>query len=150
MAIEQQQRVLVIDDDRATRQMLIGALRRKSLIIDEAANGREALDLLRENAYSVVLLDILMPELNGFEVLDAIGTEMLSAPVVLVVSGVDRNVLDRLDSERIHGIVRKPFDPLEVAAVVAACAEIRGNRGFEAMAIATMVTGAQLMALWKL
>ena len=82
--------------------------------------------------------------------LDAIDGEMLNAPVVLVVSGAERNVLDRLDSQRIHGIVKKPFDPLEIAAIVFACAEIRGNRAFETMAIATVMTGAQLIALWKL
>ena len=150
MAIERQQRVLVVDDDRVVRQILVQALRRKSLIIDEAADGREAIELLRENAYAVVLLDILMPDLNGFDVLDAIDEEALNAPVVLVVSGADRNLLDRLDSQRIHGIIKKPFDPLEIAAIVSACAEIRGNRAFETMAIATVMTGAQLIALWKL
>lgn len=150
MAIEQHQRVLVVDDDPVVRQILIQALRRKPLAIDEAANGHEAIGLLRENAYCVVLLDILMPDLNGFDVLDAIDEEALNAPVVLVVSGAERNVLDRLDSQRIHGIVKKPFDPLEIAALVFACAEIRGNRAFETMAIATVMTGAQLIALWKL
>lgn len=150
MTIEQHQRVLVVDDDPEVRHILIQALRRKSLVIDEADNGRGAIELLREHAYSVVLLDILMPDVNGFDVLDAIDAEALNAPVVLVVSGADRNLLDRLDSQRIHGIVRKPFDPVEIAAVVAACVEIRSNRGFETMAIATMLTGAQLIALMKL
>jgi CheY-like chemotaxis protein len=149
MAIEQHQRVLVADDDRVVRQMLVQALRGKPLIIDQAVNGREAIDLLREHTYAVVLLDILMPEVNGFGVLDAIDEESRNAPVVLVVSGAERNVLDRLDAKRIHGIVRKPFDPREIAAVVAACAEIRGKSGFETMAIATAVTGAQLIAWLK-
>lgn len=129
--------------------MLVRALSLRSLTIDEASDGREAIDLLRQHTYSVVLLDILMPEVNGFGVLSAIDSDGLNAPVVLVVSGAERNVLDRLDSKRIHGIVRKPFDPYEVAAVVAACADIRGNRGFETMALATVVTGAQLIAWWK-
>jgi CheY-like chemotaxis protein len=149
MAIEQHQRVLVVDDDRVIRQMLVQALGRKPLIIDQAADGREALELLREHSYAVVLLDILMPNVNGFDVLHAIDEESLNAPVVLVVSGAERAVLAQLDSRRIHGIVKKPFDPLEVAAVVTACAEIRCNRGFETMAIATMMTGAQLIALLK-
>jgi CheY-like chemotaxis protein len=149
MTIEQQ-RVLVVDDDAEVRRILVNALRQKSLIIDEAANGREAIELLREHAYCVVLLDILMPDVNGFGVLAAIDEESLNAPVVLVISGAERNVLDRLDAKRIHGIVRKPFDPREVAAVVAACADIRGNRAFETMALATVMTGAQLIALLKL
>ena len=150
MTIEQHRRVLVVDDDPEIRRILVRAIREKSLTVDEAASGREALELLREHAYAVVLLDILMPDVNGFAVLTAIDQEALNAPVVLVISGAERNVLDRLDAKRIHGIVRKPFDPMEVAAVVAACAEIRGNRAFETMALATVVTGAQLIALLKL
>jgi CheY-like chemotaxis protein len=149
MTIEQHRRVLVVDDDREVRRILGRALRERSLIIDEAADGREAIDLLREHAYSVVLLDINMPEVNGFGVLSAIDNESLNAPVVLVVSGADRNILDRLDSKRIHGIIRKPLDPYEVADVVAACADIRGKRAFETMALATVMTGAQLIALLK-
>jgi CheY-like chemotaxis protein len=150
MTIEQHRRVLVVDDDREVRRILVAALRRKALTIDEAASGREALDLLREHSYSVVLLDVMMPDGNGFGVLSAIDAESLNAPVVLVISGAERRVLDQLDSKRIHGIVRKPFDPYEVAEVVAACADIRGRSTFETMAIATVVTGAQLIALWKL
>jgi DNA-binding NtrC family response regulator len=149
MTIEQNRRVLVVDDDRQVRQILVAALRLKSLTIDEAADGREAIDLLRQHTYSVVLLDILMPNVNGFGVLAAIDEEAMNAPVVLVVSGAERALLKELGSKQIHGIVRKPFDPQEVANVVAACVDIRGNRAFETMALATVMTGAQLIALWK-
>jgi len=149
MTSEQQRRVLVVDDNPSVRQLLVTALRQKPLVIDEAADGREALDLLREHTYAVVLLDILLPQVDGFGVLDAIESSGAPAPVVLVVSGADRSVLDRLDSRRIHGIVRKPFDSLEVADVVAACAEIRGKNAFETMAL-TMIGSAPLIALLKL
>ncbi|HEX6641577.1 MAG TPA: response regulator [Thermoanaerobaculia bacterium] len=125
-------------------------MRHKGLVIDEAAGGREAVELLREHQYSVVVLDLLMPGVSGFGVLDAIAQNDGHAPVVLVVTGADRSVLGRLDSQKIHGIVKKPFDPQEVAAVVAACAEIRGRSAFETMAIATMMTGAPLIALLRL
>jgi CheY-like chemotaxis protein len=153
MTAEQHRRVLVVDDDPVVRRLLVTALQRKALIIDEAADGRQAIELLREHTYCVVLLDILMPDVNGFGVLDAIdtlGEANLNAPIVLVISGAERRLLDQLDSKRIHGIVRKPFDPHEVAAVVAACADIRGRSAFETMALATVITGAQLIAMWKL
>ncbi|HKR62675.1 MAG TPA: response regulator [Thermoanaerobaculia bacterium] len=150
MTIEQYRRVLVIDDDDETRAMLITALRQKSLLIDQAADGREALDLLGENDYGVVVLDLIMPNLDGFGVLKSIDPASPKAPVVLVVSGAERPVLDQLDAHRIHGIVRKPFDPEEIASIVAACADIRGRSAFETMALATMITGAPLIALLKL
>lgn len=150
MTSEQHRRVLVVDDQSEVRRLLVTALRHKGLVIDEAAGGREAVELLREHRYSVVVLDLLMPGVSGFAVLDAIAQNDGHSPVVLVVTGAERSVLGRLDSQKIHGIVKKPFDPQEVAAVVAACAEIRGRSAFETMALATMITGAPLIALLRL
>lgn len=150
MAMQQHRQVLVVDDDPVVREILATALRQRNLVIDEASDGEQAIHLLRENMYSVVLLDILMPGVDGFGVLEAIDTTMTASPVVLVVSGADRALLDQLDSRRIHGVVRKPFDPHDIASVVAACAEIRGRSAFETMAFATMISGAPLIALLKL
>src|SRR5688500_11387639 len=124
MTSEQQRQVLIVDDDPTIREILATALRQKSLLIDEASDGAEALRLLGENVCSVVLLDILMPGVNGCGVVEAIDTTAVNAPVVLVVSGAGRAILEKLDTSRIHGVVRKPFDPQEIATVVAACADI--------------------------
>lgn len=129
--------------------MLTAALRLRGLTIDEATGGSDAVKLLRVNNYAVVLLDILMPEGDGFGVLEALDGQP-HPPVVLVVSGADRSVLERLDTKRVHGIVRKPFDSLEVANVVADCADIRSRSAFETMALATMMSSAPLIALLKL
>jgi DNA-binding response OmpR family regulator len=150
MTRELHQRILVVDDDPEIRRILVTALRQKALLIDEAADGAQALALLREHTYSVVLLDLLMPLASGFVVLDAIDENDVHAPIVLVVTGADRSLLDQLDSRKIHGVVRKPFDPHEIASVVAACSDIRGRGTFETMALATMMTGAPLIALLKL
>lgn len=147
--MDQHRRVLVIDDDGEVRRLLGTALRQRSLAVDEACDGREAIALLAEHRYSVVLLDLLMPHVDGFGVLDAI-SDGANPPIVLVVSGADRRVLDRIESRKIHGIVKKPFDPVEIADVVSACAEIRGRSAFETMAYATVIAGAPLIALLKL
>jgi two-component system OmpR family response regulator len=140
---ELQRRVLVVDDDAEIRNMLGAALRGRELAIDSAADGATAIGLLSANAYSVVLLDIMMPGVDGFSVLDAIESGE-RAPVVLVVSGADRSVLERLDTRKIHGVVRKPFDPHEVAGIVSSCADIRGRRQLETMAIAAALSGPLL------
>jgi CheY-like chemotaxis protein len=110
------------------------------------ANGQEALDLLHENTYSVVLLDLLMPVVDGFTVLDRLSDGHKPLPVVLVVTGADRRALAQLDAQRIHGIVRKPFDPEELASLVVACAEIRSRLNLGTMAIATMIAGSPFLA----
>jgi DNA-binding response OmpR family regulator len=149
VTVEQYRRVLVIDDEESIRRMLSTALRQRNLSVDEASDGRDAIALVQENRYSVVLLDLLMPETDGFHVLEALG-RVTHPPVVLVVSGADRALIDRVDSRLIHGIIRKPFDPIEIADIVQACAEIRSRSAFETMAYATVMAGAPLIALLKL
>ena len=145
---EQQKRVLVVDDDPVIRQLLGWVLQRHSLTVDEAGDGREAIALVKEHQYAVIVLDLMMPVLDGFAVLDALtGPEIAAPPVVLVITGADRREIDALDPQRIHGIVRKPFDPEDLASLVVACAEIRTRNAFGTMAIATMLAGSPLLAL---
>lgn len=145
MSPELQKRVLVVDDDDNTRHLLVSLLRQRGLTVDEAADGGEAIDLLLRNEYAVVLLDLLMPRADGFAVLEVMKSDnMKSAPVMLVVTGADRNVVDRLDSPHIHGIVRKPFDSQELVDLVVACVDIRGRGTLETIALA-MISGAPLL-----
>jgi len=148
MSGEQQKRVLVVDDDPVVRGLLVWTLERHSLTVDEAGDGLAALALIKEHQYSVILLDLVMPLLDGFGVLTALdGASMASPPVVLVITGAERRAVDHLDPQRIHGIVRKPFDPEELASLVVACAEIRSRNAFGTMAIATVIAGSPLLAL---
>jgi DNA-binding response OmpR family regulator len=148
MRAEQQKRVLIVDDDPVVRALLVWTLERHSLTVDQASDGLAALALIKEHQYSVIVLDLVMPLLDGFGVLKALdGPSMASPPVVLVITGADRRAMDHLDPQRIHGIVRKPFDPKELASVVVACAEIRSRNSFGTMAIATVIAGSPLLAL---
>jgi CheY-like chemotaxis protein len=147
MSTQLQKRVLVVDDDASTCELLTAVLELHGLQVDMASDGQQALDLLRETSYAVVLLDLIMPVLDGFAVLDRMDEEGRSLPVVLVVTGADRGVISQLDSQRIQGIVRKPFESEELAELVVACAEINGRLKLETMAIATMLAGSPLLAL---
>lgn len=147
MFTDQHRRVLVIDADHELSDRFAAALRHRGLIVDEATDARAAKDLIRDNAYSVVMFDVTV---DGFVVLDALHPAPADPPVVLIVSGAERPALDRVDARRIHGIVKKPFDLEEIADVVAACAEVRGRSAFETMMYATMMSGAPLIALLKL
>jgi CheY-like chemotaxis protein len=141
-------RILVVDDDAEIRHMLTTVLQQHELVVDPASDGHEAMDLLRQFQYAVVLMDLMMPGIDGFALLDQMaGGGVLSPPVVLVVTAADRNTLERLDAQRIHGIIRKPFDPEEIARLVVACAEIKSRGPFGAMAIATVLAGSPLLAL---
>ncbi|MEA2326470.1 MAG: hypothetical protein QOE68_1429 [Thermoanaerobaculia bacterium] len=148
MNAEQQKRVLVVDDDPVIRHLLVWTLKGHALTVDEAGDGLAALALIKEHQYSVIVLDLLMPMLDGFGVLKALdGPSMTTPPVVLVITGAERRDVDHLDPQRIHGIVRKPFDPDELATLVVACAEVRSRNTFGTMAIATVIAGSPLLAL---
>ena len=143
---QQQPRVLIADDDYDIRLLLTTALKQKGLPVDEAVDGRNAIEMLRQNAYAVVLLDLMMPGIDGFGVLEAINAAPAPHPVVLVISGASRQLIDKVDTSRIHGIVRKPFDPLEVAAIVAACADPGARGGFGTLAVASVLSSGALIS----
>ena len=141
-------RILVVDDDAEIRGLLTAILQRHDLVVDVAGDGGEATELLRQFHYAVVLVDLMMPGVDGFTLLERIaGKEVIAPPVVLVITAADRASIQRLDTQRIHGIVRKPFDPDEIARLVVACAEIKSRGPFGPMAIATMLAGGPFLAL---
>lgn len=139
--------VLVVDDDPEIRNMLRSLLAREGLSVDDAADGASALERIQERNYSVVLLDLLMPGMDGFTLLDRIHRPGMPSPVVLVITGADRQAIETLDPNRIHGVVRKPFDSDELVALVVACAELKSRGGFGTMALATMIGGSILEIL---
>jgi DNA-binding response OmpR family regulator len=104
-------RVLVLEDDNAIRKLLVAALRRESLEVDAGSDGAEGLLLVQEREYAVILLDLMMPRLNGLEFLAAFRR---AAPgtrsVIIVTTASDEFLLAALPPSEVHAIVRKPFD----------------------------------------
>lgn len=144
----QPRRILVVDDDPEVRGLLARVLGKAGLQVDLANDGSAGLALAREHQHPVILLDLLMPGVSGFDVLSQLPTLPYEAPpVVLVITGADRSATEVLDGRQIHGVVRKPFDVEEVASIVAACVEIRSRNSYGTMAIATMMAGGPILAL---
>lgn len=143
MAGGAEKKILVVEDDWDVRIELAARLRDRGLLVDEAEGGRAAMDLMAAEHYAVILVDLLMPPPDGFAVLEALSAGMLKKPsVVIVTTAADPSALERLDPDRIHGVVRKPFDPDELADLVTACAEIRSRMNVEMIAVVMMSTAA--------
>jgi two-component system KDP operon response regulator KdpE len=104
--------VLIVDDHEDIRLLLRLELAAEAHHILEAANGQEALDILATGSPDVVLLDLMMPVLDGYAVLDAL--DPATAPPVVVITGFagegERHVADLLERGALDVIV-KPFDP---------------------------------------
>lgn len=83
-------RVLVVDDGELNRKVLVRALGAEGHVAEQATNGREALERLGRDAFDVVLLDLVMPEMDGYQTLAAIKADPnLRHVPVIVISGVD-------------------------------------------------------------
>jgi class 3 adenylate cyclase len=111
-------RVLVVDDDRVNRMLLTRGVEDAGHFVHTAENGRDALDLLREAPYDLVLLDVVMPELDGVAVLEQIKADphLQHVPVIMI------SALDEIDRV-VHCIetgaedyLPKPFDPVLLKA----------------------------------
>ena len=95
-------RLLVVDDNRVNRLLLGRALEQLGHTVTFAENGREAVESLRKSRVDLVLLDIEMPEMDGYQVLAALGadTQLRDIPVVIVtsrdLSDADRRTLHEL------------------------------------------------------
>lgn len=120
----EQPRLLVVDDQENNRFTLVHRLNRLGYTcIDTATNGREALECLRSCEYDLVLLDIMMPEMDGFQVLENIHKDMKLRDVpVVMISAVDEiESIARCIQLGAHDFLFKPFNPILLAARVAAC-----------------------------
>jgi DNA-binding response OmpR family regulator len=102
-------RALVVEDDPAIRRLVEKLLARRGIEIVLARDGREAIEHLRTGDFSVVVLDLMVPEVNGFELIDFIKRENKRVPVA-VVSAVSQQALTELDLDVVKLVIAKPFD----------------------------------------
>lgn len=121
-----EKRILVVEDDDAIRRLLFTVLRRRGFKVDTAPNGASGLERFRHCVYSLVLLDLMMPVMSGYEFLDRL-EKMNSShrPVVLVLTAgaAPRN----LDPTIVAGALRKPFDVGLLVETVEACLSTQGD-----------------------
>ncbi|MDQ3280377.1 MAG: protein kinase [Acidobacteriota bacterium] len=114
-------RALVADDDPATRYILSSILSRHQIACDEAANGADAVKLLKANEYALVFIDLLMPRIDGWGVIDYLRSHRgARAPRTFVVTGVNNQKLSAADRDVVTGLLFKPIDVSEVEKLVAA------------------------------
>lgn len=113
-------RILIVDDDDAIRALLLTVLRRRGLQADAARNGIEALDKLGVHQYEVMLLDLMMPHMNGYEVLEHLAAQPPpTRPLVLVLTaGLEPRPLD---TRIVIGMLHKPFDVELLVDTVIGC-----------------------------
>jgi class 3 adenylate cyclase len=115
--------VLVVDDDAISRALLVRSLERDGHRVAVADNGRQALELLHADHYDIVLLDVLMPELDGYDTLaHIVGHEALRhIPVVMISALEDVDSVARCLELGAQDYLPKPFNPVLLRARINGC-----------------------------
>lgn len=112
-------RVLIADDDPSIRRLLATLVRREGFEADVAVDGEEAIELLGRGHYKIILLDLMMPRVNGFGVVEHLRTHQSdSKPLVFVISAYADQMYREVDTSVVSGVLHKPFDVTEVASLV--------------------------------
>ena len=125
--------LLVVDDNENNRDMLVRLLNRQGIETSTARDGREALAMIRENSYDLVLLDIMMPVIDGFEVLQTMkaDTGMREIPVIVLSAIHEMDAIIRCIKMGADDYLPKPIDLTLLRARVGASVQKKRLRDRE-------------------
>ncbi len=117
--------LLVVDDNEMNRDMLVRRLKPLGYQVDTACDGGQALDMLQNGTYDLVLLDIMMPVMDGFEVLQQMKLQprLKSVPVIMITALDDTSSAARCIDMGAEDYLTKPFDPTLLKARISSCLE---------------------------
>ena len=108
--------VLYVDDEPDIREVAVMSLEiDDGIAVEAVASGREALDRLAERPFDVILLDVMMPDLDGPATLDALRARGDATPVVFITARAQSHEQQRFLQLGAVGIITKPFDPMTLA-----------------------------------
>jgi two-component system alkaline phosphatase synthesis response regulator PhoP len=104
-------KILIIDDERMIRVTTAILLKQQNVAVMEAASGEEGIAMAKEHNPDLILLDIMMPEMDGWEVYEKLQEDekMKQIPVVIFTAGDYLEAENRARKEEVFGVLRKPF-----------------------------------------
>lgn len=122
-----EKRILIVDDDATIRALIGTVLRKRGWASDVARDGLEALERMDRCRYALIILDLMMPRMSGYELLEKIGAlPQTRRPLVLVLTAGSAG--GPFDSRVVSGLVPKPFDIELLLATVRGClASVEGT-----------------------
>jgi chemotaxis protein CheC len=111
---------ILIVDDSATARSIVAKLLVGEHEVTEAASGRAALDMLGVGGFDLVLLDLLMPGISGFDVLGELAARSSAVPVIVATADIQNSTRVRAEALGAVGLVNKPFNKAALDAAIAA------------------------------
>ncbi len=128
-----QSNVLVVDDNEVNRDLLARRVQRQGHKVVGASNGFEALEMMRSQPFDLVLLDIMMPQMNGYQLLETLKADkkLRHIPVIMVSAVEDIESIVRCIELGAEDYLSKPFNPVLLRARINACLEKKRLRDQE-------------------
>lgn len=125
------QSLLVVDDDKAVRKLLERIAIRAGFEVTAAKDGQDAIEILAEQHFDICIVDLMMPRVSGYELVQKIST-ISPRPTVVVATAMTNTDVAKLDDSMVKRVIRKPFD-IEVVAktLVEVASEIAAGRDVE-------------------
>jgi len=129
MIEDRRPRVLIADDDPSIRRLLAASLEKEGYRTAVVCNGGEALDAMRGGEADLVLLDLMMPKVTGWEVLTerAAAPELGRIPVIVITAEAAEGVA-RIPSDGTCALLPKPFELEALRALVKDCLDPQGSQ----------------------
>jgi DNA-binding response OmpR family regulator len=106
--------LLIVDDDAPIRKLLERVAARAGFDVDTAKDGVEALELMQRKQYAIAIVDLMMPRLSGYDLVQRISM-MNPRPVVIVATALTDGDVAKIDDTLVRRVIKKPFDVKAVA-----------------------------------
>ena len=115
-------KILVIDDDLAIRVLLQAVLRRMKFDVELAEDGAAGLEKIsRDGGFDLVLLDLMMPKLNGYEFIERISQQDGARPHIVVFTAAGKRGVDKIPDSTVCAAILKPFDLDKFLDIISDC-----------------------------
>lgn len=121
-------KVLIVDDSGLNRQIIIEYLKTKNFTITEAADGKEALEKINFEKPDIILLDLIMPVMDGFEVMDNLKQSGIKVPIIVITAYIKENTYARCKQLGAAGFLNKPIKMQELFKIMS---EILENNSYQ-------------------
>lgn len=111
--------VLIVDDEVLNRDLIVKVLRKEGMKVHEACDGQEALNMIEQHPYDLVLMDLMMPVMDGFEAIEAIRSRLHAQMPIITISAVnDDHAIARAKKLGANDYLTKPYNLATMLRVV--------------------------------
>ena len=119
-------RVLIVEDDQGIRELLTAILVRDGYEVATVIDGDQAILAIGLDPYDAILLDLMMPRTDGYDVIRHVAANAPQIPIVIATAAVKSIKHDRIDRQVVRQIIHKPFDVSEVREAIAKAVRRKG------------------------